>query len=271
MRSICSSVPCAILGALLVAAAAGLSAQGRGQQPPPDPLSVQRGKDLYTENCAVCHGTDARGGRGPDLAHSLVIVGDPTGKALGALVRVGSVANGMPPITLTDEQCRDIATFVLAQQQQQMTRRPADAAAVLSGDAKAGEAFFKGEGKCSNCHDIATSFKTVATRYSPEELQRRILYPRGRGGYPGFGQAVTDPPLTATATLQSGQRVTGTVAMLSDYLVTIHDASGARYTVSRTPDAKVVVADPLQAHIDQMKTITDKQMHDLTAFLAVAK
>jgi hypothetical protein len=152
-----------------------------------------------------------------------------------------------------------------------MSRRPADAAAVLAGDSKAGEAFFKGEGKCSTCHDVAGGFKTVGSRYSPEELQRRILYPRGRGGYPGFGQAVTDPPFNATAVLPSGQRVSGTVTTLSDYLVTIHDASGARYTVRRTVDARVEITDPLQAHIDRMKTITDKQMHDLTAYLAATK
>jgi cytochrome c oxidase cbb3-type subunit 3 len=270
MRSICSKAAL-VAGALLVAATANLRAQGRGQQPPPDPAAVQRGKDVYTENCAVCHGTDARGGRGPDLAHSLVIVGDATGKALATYARVGSVANGMPPINLTDEQFHDIATFVLAQQQQQMARRPADAARVLVGDAKAGEAFFTGEGRCVSCHNVAGNLKGVGGRYSPEELQRRILYPRGRGSYPGFGQAVTDPPFTATATLPSGQQVSGSVITLSDYLVTIRDASGARYTVSRTPSARVEITDPLQAHIDRMKTITDKQMHDLTAYLAALK
>ena len=167
MRSICNKAALALT--LLCAAATSLFAQGgRAQAPPPDPVVVQRGRNAYTANCASCHGTDARGGRGPDLAHSLVIVGDPTGKALGTYARVGNVANGMPPISLTDAEFSDITVFVLAEAQTQMGRRPADAAAVLVGDQKSGEAFFNGEGKCGSCHSVAGNLKGVGLKYSPQ-------------------------------------------------------------------------------------------------------
>ena len=97
----------------------------------------------------------------------------------------------------------------------------------------------------------------------------RIALPRGRGGYPGFGQATADPPLNATAVLPDGRRVSGTVITLSDFRVTLRDAAGARYTVIRTEAADVQVTDPLQAHADRLKTLTDKQMHDLTAYSQV--
>jgi cytochrome c oxidase cbb3-type subunit III len=267
MRSICNRAFLVLV--VLCAAASPLAQGGRGQPPPADPVVVQRGLETYTANCAACHGTDARGGRGPDLAHSLVIVGDPTGKALAALARKGSTE--MPPINLTDAQFSDIAVFVLAQQQAQMGRRPAEAAAVLVGDPKAGEAFFNGEGKCSSCHSATGNLNGVGAKYSPQELQRRIVYPRGRGSYPGFGQAVTDPPYTVTATLSDGRRISGTVITLSDYLVTFRATTGQRYTVSRTDAANVEIKDPIQAHVDRMKTLTDKQMHDLTAYLAGVK
>ena len=98
-----------------------------------------------------------------------------------------------------------------------------------------------------------------------------IAFPRGRGGYPGFGQATADPPLNATAVLPDGRRVSGTVITLSDFRVTLRDAAGARYTVIRTEAADVRVTDPLQAHADCLKTLMDKQMHDVSAYLAGVK
>ena len=53
----------------------------------------------------------------------------------------------------------------------------------------------------------------------------RIAFPRGRGGYPGFGQATADPPLNAAAVLPDGRRVSGTVIALSDFRVTLRDAA----------------------------------------------
>ena len=267
MRSICSN---AILAALAtMCAASAVLAQGRAQLPPADPVVVQRGMTVYASTCAACHGTDARGGRGPDLARSLVIIGDPTGKAMAAFVRAGT--REMPPINLTDAEFSDIAGFVLSTAQNASGRRPADSAAVLVGDPAAGETFFKGEGKCASCHSVTGDLKSVGAKYAPQQLQGRIAFPRGRGGYPGFGQATADPPLNATAVLPDGRKVAGTVITLSDFRVTLRDAAGARYTVIRTPTADVRVTDPLQAHADRLKTLTDKQMHDLTAYLAGVK
>ena len=69
----------------------------------------------------------------------------------------------------------------------------------------------------------------------------------------------------------TGEGSQGTVITLSDFRVTLRDAAGARYTVIRTEAADVKVTDPLQAHADRLKTLTDKQMHDLTAYLAGVK
>ena len=100
MRSICSRAT--LLALATVCAASEVAAQGRAQAPPADPAVVERGMNTYASTCAACHGTDARGGRGPDLARSLVIIGDPTGKTMAAFVRAGT--REMPPINLTDAQ-----------------------------------------------------------------------------------------------------------------------------------------------------------------------
>jgi cytochrome c oxidase cbb3-type subunit 3 len=59
---------------------------------------------------------------------------------------------------------------------------------------------------------------------------------------------------------------------VTDFYVTFTDSGGVRRTVARNGDVpKVVVTDPLQWHIDHMKRLTDKDMHDLTAYLVTLK
>ncbi len=68
------------------------------------------------------------------------------------------------------------------------------------------------------------------------------------------------------------ETVTGDVLYLSDFHVTLKDASGKRHTISRQGDVpKVDIVDPLHAHVALLRTLSDKAMHDLTAFLATLK
>jgi cytochrome c oxidase cbb3-type subunit 3 len=266
MRSIFSKFA---LGLLLTSPL--LIAQGR-RSVQYDQAAVERGRALVIANCAACHGADARGGRGPDLGRSLVVNRDTNALALGAYVRAGSPNAGMPSFNLTDDQMLDIWTFIHASTQTQSSRGlSVNPAAILVGDARAGEIYFRGEGKCVTCHSTTGDLKGIGAKYDPVALQGRIAFPRGRGSYPGFGQAPTDVPLKASATLPNGHRVSGTVLILSDYSITLRDPTGARYTVSRTDAAKVEVTDPLQAHLDRLKVLTDKEMHDLTAYLSAFK
>jgi cytochrome c oxidase cbb3-type subunit III len=258
-----------VLGVLLCSPA--LMAQLR----PPvkyDNNAVERGRALVIANCAACHGADARGGRGPDLGRSLVVNRDSDASALAAYVRAGSPNAGMPAFNLTDDQMLDIWTFIHASTQRQSTREVAgDPTHILVGDAAAGETYFNGDGKCVTCHSITGDLKGIGARYDPIALQGRIVFPRGRGYFPGPGQATSEVPLKATATLPGGQKISGTVLYLSDYTVTIRDSAGTRHTVIRTDEAKVEIRDPLQAHLDRMEVLTDKQMHDLTKYLSGLK
>ena len=64
----------------------------------------------------------------------------------------------------------------------------------------------------------------------------------------------------------------GTLMWITDFSVTLRDASGTRRTFARDGDApKVEVKDPLQWHLDHLRTLTDKDMHDLTAYLVTLK
>ena len=61
----------------------------------------------------------------------------------------------------------------------------------MTGDPKAGQAFFNGAGLCNTCHSAAGDLKGVGSKYDPTTLQGRLLLPRaGRGAGPGGADAM---------------------------------------------------------------------------------
>ena len=112
--------------------------------------------------------------------------------------------------------------------------------------------------------------KGVGTKYPAATLQGRIVLPRGTGGYPGGGGA--NDGRKVTVTLPTGQSYAGTLLSITDFDLTLVDASGTRRSFTRSGDVpRVDVKDPLQAHLDLMMKLTDKDMHDLTAYLVTIK
>jgi cytochrome c oxidase cbb3-type subunit 3 len=59
---------------------------------------------------------------------------------------------------------------------------------------------------------------------------------------------------------------------VNDFFVTLVDGAGVRRTVARDNDTpKVEVNDPADAHRQQMLRWTDRDLHDVTAYLASLK
>lgn len=145
--------------------------------------------------------------------------------------------------------------------------------AEIVGDARAGQVYFNGEGKCNSCHSPTGDLKGVAGKWAVTELQSRIVYPRGTGNRLATRlEAPQDPPLTVTVTPASGPVVTGTLLTVSDYIVVLKDSSGLRHSFARSGDLpKVVIKDPLQAHIDMLQKWSDANIHNLTAYLVTLK
>ena len=77
---------------------------------------------------------------------------------------------------------------------------------------------------------------------------------------------------TATVTLPSGEKIEGPLVRVDDFLD--HDRAGRRHqrTIRRDGDApKVEIKDPLEPHKRLLATLTDKDMQDVTAYLATLK
>jgi cytochrome c oxidase cbb3-type subunit 3 len=241
-----------------------------------------RGQQVFGQHCAFCHGVDARGGAqgGSDLLQSPIVLDDEGGAGLGKFLAVGRPEKNMPKFTLPRQQIAEIAAFLHARiGDARSTRFKVD---ILVGDPKAGAAYFNGPGRCTTCHSVTGDLARIGAKYDPVRLQGRMVVPRGKGGWPGGDNNDGDLPLRATITLSSGtlpsgtqpsgESVTGDVLYLSDFHVTVKDASGKRHTFSRRGDVpKVEIVDPLHAHVAQLRTLSDKAMHDLTAYLTTLK
>lgn len=260
---------------LLMAAACvfGAVVPASAQKGTYDPAAVPRGKEVFGPACGFCHGLTARGGDGgPDLARSLFVMGDDHGKQLGEIIKNGRPNNGMPAFPdITPAQVSDMASFLHERVEAARNRESATPPNIIVGDAKAGLAYFNGAGKCSACHSATGDLQGIAAKYEPVALQDRFLSPRagGRGGR-GGGQNRTAK--TVKVTPATGPAVTGTLMSVSDFAVTMRDSEGNRRTFTRDGDVpKVEITDPLQAHYDLLRRITDADIHNLTAYLVTLK
>jgi len=271
----------AVFGLIFVAGAIQLSAQapaeggrgGRGSaitsgypsRPPADPVVVERGRLLYSTNCAFCHGADARGGEGgTNLLRSEIVLNDKAGELIGDILRNGLSA--MPKFELNVDQVSDIAAFIHSFRVggYDVSRFRPDT--IVVGDPKAGEAYFKA--KCASCHDVSGDLKGFAARIDDQRvMQQTWLMPGARGTRPS-----KSPVSTVVVSLASGQQLEGQLIRIDDFIVTLRAADATEYTIRRqgqTP--KVEVRDPLWQHKDLLRIYTDKDIHNVTAYLESVK
>src|SRR3990170_2979800 len=246
---------------------------GPADRPVVDPAAADRGRRVWATECITCHGAQARGTEtAPSLLRSLVVLRDRYGSQLGPFLKKGHpTQSGTPSASLTDAQAVDLTHF-LRQRIEDTLRGGAlwKEGNILTGDAAAGAAYFNGEGKCATCHTATTrSLAGIASRLeSPVDVQQRMLFPGGRRGR---GSAPNPSAVRVTITPASGPSLSGVLVEMDDLFVTFREESGSIRTVRRVPGLKIVKNDPLQAHHELLDRLTDKNMHDLVAYLETLK
>jgi cytochrome c oxidase cbb3-type subunit 3 len=259
---------------------------GRGGPPTPrfpahlrpadDPAAVERGRQVYGIACRACHGADLRGGDmgGPNLLRSDVMLNDLNGERLLPIVRGGRAA--MPPVDLPADDVTAVAVYihsVLATAKAQGAPPPGPALSlnVLVGDPAAGEVYFNAT--CASCHSTTGDLLGIGARVAdPMQLQNLWV----AGGRDDRIREPGDPPgrrdVLAVITPLSGPRVAGRLERIDDFTVTVVLADGVRRTFRRVEDVpKIEITDPLAAHRRLLETYTDRDMHNVTAFLVTLK
>src|SRR6266851_1410109 len=270
-------------GALIIAGLTSLAAaQAPAQTPSPNyperppapPEQVARGQQIFRSNCSFCHGSDARGGEaGPNLVRDEVVLRDQRGELITPIVQNGIPAQGMPKFALSAAEITDIAAWLHSQPLSD--RGVPSALDILAGDAKHGEAYFNGAGHCTQCHSATGDLAGIGSRSEPKAIQNLIVS-GGGGGRRRRSAGAAPPekvtPTTVTVPFPSGQRVQGELDHLSAFVVALREPDGTYRSFARHDSIpKVVVANPLQWHIDRLPQWHDADIHDLTAYLVTLK
>lgn len=175
---------------------------------------IDQGRLAFESNCAVCHGLDASGGRGPNLRRAH-IARAPDEAALCDLIETGIPPEMPAGAFLTDVEVRALVAFVRSLAQ--------TAAPPLSGDAKRGAQVFASNG-CSSCHILAgqgtglgPELTDLGDRRSPTFVREVLLDPAAR---------LPAEFLMVRVTTRSGEVSEGIRINEDNYTIQLKDASG---------------------------------------------
>ena len=248
------------------------SGSGPGDKQIVDASAAERGKSLYANDCAGCHGPLARGSsNGPDLVRSVTVLHDRYGSTLGPLLLTNHpLPDGRRLPSLTEEQITDLSHFLHQQLNNTLRSGPyTKVLNVLTGNPAAGAAYFNGAGGCNKCHSSTGDLAGVASRYDAPTLQQRFLFPRAVG----FTRTGLTPakPVTLTVTAPDGSSTSGTLVRIDDFNVSLRDAGGNYHSWKRTPRLKVEKHDPYAAHDELLNEYTDRDIHNVVAYLETLK
>lgn len=267
----------------------GLGRQGGGrgpnfpqqQRPPGDPAVIARGQALYRVHCTACHGVDLRGGDqgGPNLLRSEIVLTDQKGENILGVVRSGRQNAGvatMPGFQLPEDDVLAIAEYIHSVMSQLGGQgRPPQSGTpielnVLVGDAAAGQAYFART--CSGCHSPSGDLQGIASRVPDPRALQNLWVSGGGGGRGGGGADASEANVTVRVTPPGGQTVTGRLVRIDDFIVALVQDDGVRRTFTREGEMpKVEIRDSLEPHRLFVLELTDRDMHNVTAYLATLK
>src|ERR1700722_2458788 len=147
-----------------------------GLGPEPDKAAAARGAPLFQQNCAFCHGPQARGAEGPSLITSDVVLGDDHGEHLVPFLKKGRPDKGIPSFAgMADDQLKDIAEFLHLQVEDVANRGTYHVLNILVRDPAKGQAYVAA--KCTSCH-AAGAFAHISSKFhAPHQLQRGWIWP----------------------------------------------------------------------------------------------
>lgn len=216
-----------------------------------------KGERLYLTQCAMCHGQNGEGGRGPTLARPKLLHA-PDDDALRSVIRGGIAGTGMPGARLTEAELRELAAHVRKLGRVQPI--------VLAGDPKRGEELYRTKGACAACHMLAGNggafgpdLTGIGASRSPQHLRESLVDPAA--DFPrGFAwvRAVT----------RAGRSVTGVRVNEDTFSIQLRDVAGTLHSFWKAELRelrKELTKSPMPSYREKL---TPAELDDLVAYLA---
>lgn len=226
-----------------------------GQSTPPAlETQIDQGRQAFESNCAVCHGMDASGGRGPNLRRPH-IARAPNDAALCELIE-----NGIPPempagAFLTDVEVRALVAFVGSLGK--------SAASAIAGDPARGARVFARNG-CFSCHILAGQGNALGPELTDLGDRRSAAYVR---------EVLLDPQsrlpvefLMVRVTTKAGDLTDGIRLNEDNYSIQLKDAAG---NIRSFDKAELRSSERLRGStpMPSFKNMSPADLQDLVAYL----
>src|SRR5678810_1026616 len=109
-----------------------------------NPARLEMGRKLFQKNCSACHGSEAKGVRGPELTTGRWKSGSSDADILRNIL-TGIAGTQMPAFPMPEDEGRAIVVWL-------RSLRSAGPEEQVTGDPRAGRALFFGSSGCSHCH-----------------------------------------------------------------------------------------------------------------------
>jgi putative heme-binding domain-containing protein len=222
-------------------------------------IDPEQGRKLWAANCAVCHGADGKGGRGPDLTSGKFRRG-VSDDDLYRVMRAGIPGTEMPGFPLGGADAVQLLAFVRALGRASMPPPP-------EGDAARGRALFAA-GECTGCHRaggtgsrIGPDLSEVGARLGPADLAASLLRP---------GERVLPVYWYLRAVTRDGRTITGRRLNEDTYSVQLIDAQDRLVSLVKDElrEYELIRKSPMPSYEGKL---TREQLGDLVAYLASLK
>jgi putative heme-binding domain-containing protein len=218
---------------------------------------LERGRQMFVGHCAVCHGIEGTGGRGPSLNHpSLPRAADD--KALVKVIQNGIEGSEMPEAwQLSEREVWQVAGYVRS-----LGRR---AVVKLPGDAEKGKKLYDSKGGCAACHIVRGTGGALGPELTDIGARRSAAYLR---------EALIDPAtstpegfLVVRVTTRDGKKLWGVRVNEDSFTIQLRDSSG-RFHSFRKLDLTQLTKDFKAELMPSYRDFNPAEMDDLVAYLA---
>ncbi len=243
-------------------------AQDHGQGPrssvePVNPFTGQKqaidaGERRFKQSCAACHGPEAEGGRGPNLAENADLQTMSDGQ-LFHTIQQGIPGTAMPPSYLPDNDTWEVAAF-LRSLNDPISENP------VAGDAEAGRKLYYGAAHCGDCHAIrgqggflGSDLSNVGARMTAKQLRQAIVNPDA-SPHIGF------EPVSVIR--KDGMEFKGVARNNSNYSIQIIDTKGTLHMFDKSDLKEIVFDDKSFMPDNYRQTLGPDGINNIMAFLA---